>query len=132
VPERLFTVDEANAALVFVRPLVERLVEYRADLLAAQARLAELAAEVAGNGGGIDPGKRTAYARTAASAEERIRETAASLDELGVVVKDLDAGLVDFPAERDGRRVFLCWQLGEERVAYWHGLEDGFAGRNAL
>jgi hypothetical protein len=51
---------------------------------------------------------------------------------LGVVVKDLDAGLVDFPAERDGRAVFLCWQLGEDEVAFWHGVEEGFAGRKPL
>jgi hypothetical protein len=132
MPQRFFTVEQANAALVEVRPLVERLVEHRADLLAASARLAELAAGVAGNGGGIDPDRRAAFTRSAAAAEAGIRETLDALAEAGVVVKDLDTGLVDFPAEYDGRRVFLCWQLGEDEVGYWHGLDEGFAGRKPL
>ena len=51
---------------------------------------------------------------------------------MGVLVKDLDTGLVDFPATRDGEDILLCWQLGEDEVAYWHGLEDGYAGRQPL
>jgi hypothetical protein len=132
MPQRFFTAEQANAALAEVRPLVERLVEHRADLLAASARLAELAAGVAGNGGGIDPDRRAAFTRSAAAAEAGIRETLDALAEAGVVVKDLDTGLVDFPAEYDGRRVFLCWQLGEDEVGYWHGLDEGFAGRKPL
>ena len=49
-----------------------------------------------------------------------------------MLVKDLDRGLVDFPALRDGEEVLLCWQVGEGEVAYWHGLEEGFAGRKPL
>ena len=51
---------------------------------------------------------------------------------LGVLVKDVDAGLVDFPALREGEEVLLCWHLGEDEIGYWHGLEDGFAGRRPL
>jgi hypothetical protein len=54
------------------------------------------------------------------------------LQELGVLVKDLDRGLVDFPCVHRGRELLLCWQLGEDEVGYWHGLEDGFAGRRPL
>jgi hypothetical protein len=56
------------------------------------------------------------------------------IDELGLHLKDLDTGLVDFPAEHPetGETVLLCWQLGESEVAHWHGLEEGFAGRKAL
>jgi hypothetical protein len=54
------------------------------------------------------------------------------LQALGVQVKDLDRGLVDFPALRDGEEVLLCWQVGEEVVAYWHGVDEGFAGRKPL
>jgi hypothetical protein len=132
VPERTFTPDEANAALDEVRPLVERLVDARADLLAAQARQAEVAARVGGNGGGFEPRLAASLATALADAETALREALESLDELGVVVKDLDAGLVDFPSERDGELVLLCWQLGEERVAWWHTLEAGFAGRQPL
>jgi hypothetical protein len=55
-----------------------------------------------------------------------------ALSDLGVVVKDASSGLVDFPSERDGETVLLCWQLGEERVAFWHGTDDGFAGRQPI
>jgi hypothetical protein len=132
VPQRTFTPEEANAALVQVRPLVERLVEHRADLLAVQARQAEVAARVGGNGGGFEPKLGVALTEAASTAEDGLREAIEALDELGVVVKDLDAGLVDFPSERDGELVLLCWQLGEERVAWWHTLDGGFAGRQPL
>ena len=132
MPERTFTADEANAALPEVRPLVERLVEARADLLAAQARQAEVAARVGGNGGGFQPQLAASIAEALTAAETALREALESLDELGVVVKDLDAGLVDFPSDRDGELVLLCWQLGEERVAWWHTLDAGFASRQPL
>jgi hypothetical protein len=131
--QRMFTPDQANAALPRVRPLVERLVERRADLLAARARQAEVAAQVGGNGGGLDPAVPAALAAAASEAEDGLREAVEELHELGVQVKDLDAGLVDFPAERaNGEPVLLCWQLGEERVEWWHRPEDGFAGRRPL
>lgn len=130
--ERTFTADEANAALAEVRPLVEQMVEQRADLLAARARQAEVAARVSGNGGGMDPSVPAELAAASAAAEKSLRETVQALLELGVLVKDLDAGLVDFPSVREGREVLLCWQLGEERVAWWHGPDAGFAGRQPL
>ena len=126
---RTFTPEEANALLPRVRPLVVRLVECRADLLAVHARQAEVAALVGGNGGGLDPETPASLRQAAGDAERRLQEALSELTELGVVVKDLDAGLVDFPSIRDGTPVYLCWQLGEERVEFWHGLEDGFAGR---
>jgi hypothetical protein len=132
VPERTFTPEEANEALAVVRPLVERLVEHRADLLAVHARQVEVSVRVGGNGGGFDPELAASLAAAGSAAEDGLREALEALDELGVVVKDLDAGLVDFPSERDGEIVLLCWQLGEERVAWWHTLDAGFAGRRPL
>jgi hypothetical protein len=132
VPPRIFTPEQANALLVEVRPLVERLVEHRADLLVAQARRAELLANVGGNGGGLDPAVPGKIERAVAAAEEGLRTALDDLQALGVLVKDLDSGLVDFPAERDGEPVLLCWQLGEEHVGWWHRPEDGFVGRRPL
>jgi hypothetical protein len=131
VAERIFTREQANALLPKIRPLVEQLVERRADLLAVRARRAEVEAHIAGNGG-LRPEQQAALARAAHAAEEGLRQAVAALTSLGVVVKDVDAGLVDFPALRDGDRVFLCWQLGEDEVGYWHGLDEGFAGRKPL
>ena len=56
----------------------------------------------------------------------------AQIHEVGALVKDLDQGLVDFPARREGEDVLLCWRLGEDEVAFWHGLEEGFSGRRPL
>jgi hypothetical protein len=132
VPDRLFTPEEANASLAQVRPLVELLVERRATLLAAQARLAELLATVAGNGGGLDPSVARELVRAVQGAERELGAVIAELVEVGVIVRDPDSGLVDFPSLRDGEPVFLCWQLGEDEVTWWHGPDEGFAGRKPL
>jgi hypothetical protein len=132
VPDRLFTLEQANAALTRVRPLVELVVERRATLLAAQARLAELLAKVAGNGGGLDLSAAHELVAAVQEAEHELDAVVAELSEVGVVVRDPDSGLVDFPSVRDGEPVFLCWQLGEDDVSWWHGPEEGFAGRKPL
>jgi hypothetical protein len=132
VPDRLFTREEANAALIRVRPLVELVVERRATLLAAQARLAELLAKVAGNGGGLDPSAAQALVAAVQEAEHELDAVVSELSEAGVVIRDPDSGLIDFPSVRDGEPVFLCWQLGEDDVSWWHGPEEGFAGRKPL
>jgi hypothetical protein len=132
VPDRLFTPEQANTALAQVRPLVEQLVESRATLLAAQARLAELLATVAGNGGGLDPSAAEDRVAAVQEAERELGDVVAELTGAGVIVRDPDSGLIDFPAELDGEPVFLCWQLGEDAVAWWHGPEEGFAGRKPL
>ena len=129
---RYFTPDEASAQLERVRPLAERMVAHRKAMLAAQAREEELRARVAGNGGGIDPGEP---ARAEAAVEREAKAIAQLVDEihgLGAQVKDIDTGLLDFPSLRDGGEVLLCWRVGEEAIRYWHGLDDGFAGRRPL
>ncbi len=126
---RYFTPKEANEALEDVRPLTEELVEHRRVLLELQERQSSLIARIAGNGGDMEP-------RELQDVQEQLDEEVASIarcvariHEHGALVKDLDIGLVDFPAEREGEDVLLCWRLGEEQVGYWHGLEEGFSGR---
>jgi hypothetical protein len=129
---RHFTPEEANAALTEVRPLVERMVEHRRAHVEALERQEELEGRIRGNGGGIPPAQ---LAETAAEVERHARELARAVDDivkLGVEVKDLDDGLVDFPAERRGETVLLCWRLGEEEIGYWHTPQEGFAGRRPL
>ena len=129
---RLFTLDEARAVLADVRAVVERLVESRADQLAATARFVELRAAAAGNG---HAGERERAAEAVQAAEEaggRIEAALAELADIGVVVKSIDAGLVDFPSLRKGEEVYLCWQLGEDDIRFYHGLADGFAGRKPI
>ena len=129
---RIFTPEEANAALADVRPLVEQMVEAKGALDNAQEQSDEAARSISGNGGGIPPAELAALHE---QLEQRTTELAAIVDELhelGVQVKDLDSGLVDFPSFRDGQQVLLCWRLGEDEVAFWHGLDEGFAGRHPL
>ncbi len=130
--ERVFTTEEANAALAELRPLVERMVGAKRILDQAEERRDESARRIAGNGGGMPPRELAALH---AEVDRALTELGGALDRiraLGVVVKDLDSGLVDFPAVRDGDPVLLCWRLGEDEVAFWHGLEDGFAGRRPI
>ena len=129
---RHFTAEEANAALVEVRPLVERMVAHRRTHVEALARQEELEGRIRGNGGGIPP---ATLADVAAAVDREARELARTIDEIaehGVQVKDIDEGLIDFPAVRRGETVLLCWRLGEDEIRYWHRIEDGFAGRREL
>jgi hypothetical protein len=130
--ERIFTPDDANELLPVVRPLVERMVEGKRALDAAQAEADDVSTRISGNGGGLPPAR---LAEVNAELTRRAAELAGALEEiqdLGVVVKDLDTGLVDFPSVREGRDVLLCWRLGEDEVAFWHGYDDGFAGRQPI
>jgi hypothetical protein len=130
--ERLFTPDEANAALDELRPIAERMVERRRALVAAQRRQAELVARIASDGGDLTPGEVRTAADDVVQAADALVECVRQIDEAGVQVKDLDEGLLDFPAKRDDADILLCWKVGEPEVAFWHGVDEGFAGRKPL
>jgi hypothetical protein len=129
---RLFTPEEANDALTLIRPIAERMVGHAAALAAAQARQRELALQIGANGGDLSPGEVRDAAGDVQRELDAVAECVASLDTEGVQVKDVAEGLLDFPARHGGRDVLLCWRVGEPEVAYWHGLEEGFAGRKRL
>ena len=129
---RHFTPEEANAALREVRPLVEELVGHRREQERAQRARAELAAKIAGNGGAIDSRRVAQLDASLEQTRVAIAQCVNRIHGLGAIVKDPDTGLVDFPARRGAEEVLLCWQLGEPDVAYWHGLDAGFAGRQPL
>lgn len=129
---RHFTPDEANEALAEVAPLVEQMVVHRRAHIEALTRQEELEGRIRGNGGGIPP---ATLAAAAAEVESEARELARVIDEIaahGAQVKDIDEGLIDFPALSGGETVLLCWRLGEDEIRYWHSVEDGFAGRREL
>jgi hypothetical protein len=129
---RYFTPEEASAALAEVAPLVERMVAHRRAHVEALTRQEELEGRIRGNGGGIPP---ATLAAAAGEVESEARELARVIDEIvdrGAQVKDIDEGLIDFPAVSGGETVLLCWKLGEDEIRYWHTLEDGFAGRREL
>ena len=132
MPSRVFTAEEANAALAELRPLVEAMVDAKQRLDDAQERRDEVAQHIAGNGGGIPPAELATLDHELNEAAAALAAAMGDVQATGVLVKDLDTGLVDFPAKRDGEDILLCWQLGEDEVAFWHGLEDGYAGRQPL
>jgi hypothetical protein len=132
VSPRTFTPEEANRALAEVRPLAERMVEHHRALTSAHAKRAQALSSIAGNGGGMPPGELAELAQAVEQESAALSECVRRIQGLGAQVKDLDTGLVDFPARRGDEEVLLCWRLGEPEVAYWHGLEDGFAGRQPL
>ena len=130
--ERYFTPSEANELLAEVRPLVESLVEHRQGMRLAAERRARLTARIAGNGGDLDPQEPGELDEQFQRESQAVTQAAERLERLGVLVKDLDTGLVDFPALHKGEEVLLCWQVGEDEVAHWHGVDEGFAGRKPL
>jgi hypothetical protein len=132
VEERHFTVEEANEALEEVRPLTEELVAHRGALVELQDRQSALTTRIAGNGGNVEPHELEDVQERLDEEVAGIARCVARIHELGALVKDLDAGLVDFPATRDGEEILLCWRLGEHEIGFWHGLDEGFSGRKPL
>ena len=130
--ERHFTREEATALLEEVRPVAEALVAHRRALTVAAARRAMITARISGNGGDFDPQEPRELDEQLEREAEAVKRAVEQLQRLGVLVKDLDRGLVDFPTLRDGEEVLLCWQVGEGEIAHWHGVDEGFAGRKPL
>ena len=119
-----FTREEANAALPALRRLLQRLRDAK-DLL-TDAEDHEALSEAAPTNGGGEPGAQVGGAFL------QVRRLLASLESQGIVIRDIDRGLIDFPAVVDGQEAFLCWELGEESVDFWHGPEEGFSSRQPL
>lgn len=123
---KLFTVEEANNLLSDIRPKLEKIRDYYAKTQALRES-AKAAAKAAEFGGGMKSG--TNYVK----ALYEIGKLTTELNEIGVQLKDYTRGLIDFPCERNGQIILLCWQFGEgDEIEWWHEIETGFAGRKAL
>ena len=120
-PTPVYTRESANALLGEVR---ERLVRLRDAYAEMAGRGASAACRASSNGGG-DGG-------AAGEAREAAREELGWFEARGIVVRDIEQGLIDFPGRREGREIYLCWRLGEEAVDFWHTPEAGFPGRQPL
>lgn len=125
MPERYFTLHEANAALEAIRPLVEEAQGIRKAVLARSPELWPALERSAGNGGSR---------RLSRLAQEfkRLDEIVHAILDAGAEIKDLSVGLLDFPAWRTDHAVYLCWKLGENEIEFWHEIEAGFAGRQPI
>jgi hypothetical protein len=124
VHERHFTPAEANGLLPRLKEMLMQLRSSKDELTDAEAHEA-LSDAATGNGGG-EEGRQVGVAFL------EVRRLLGAIEESGIVLRDIDRGLVDFPAMIDGREVYLCWELGEDEVAYWHDLDSGYRGRTPL
>jgi hypothetical protein len=128
-----FTIDEANAALATVRPAAEKMADAFRRLRALRKQLAAVEGSARGNGSRKDAGLAASLTDAAEAVSHELAEAVATLEQLGVQIKDLELGLVDFPARHPEQgTVLLCWRVGEDEIAFWHGLEEGYAGRKPL
>ena len=123
---RVFTLSEARGLMPRLRKLLTRVLKEREALLDMRVEI-DLAREKADAGGGGSP-MGPAYLAHLIAFSEAIQE----IEYMGVHVKDLRTGLVDFPYDRDGRIVYLCWRPDEDEISWWHEMDAGFAGRQPL
>jgi len=121
--ERVFSAEEANALLPRLTELLSRL---RDTFNAAVEQASQTGRKVASSNGSASA------AMSAGDAEREYVAVLSEVEALGVIVRDADIGLVDFAAVREGEAIYLCWQLGEERIGFWHPRDTGFMGRQPL
>ncbi len=131
--EKYFDRNEAEDLLPLIRRCLKQARAFKRKAEALDGELARATARVMVLGGSIPPfgelvDKKAEREGWLAQLQEEINH----IHQTGCLVKDLDEGIVDFPALRKGEEVYLCWKLGEERILYWHGLEEGSAGRKPL
>jgi hypothetical protein len=134
-PSKTFTLSEANALLPKVVPIVQQLQQLHRSTMDTNRRLDEAVAKLAqGNGFPVQALKQEIDDLTKRQLQliEAFQSAHDQLEELGCVLKDINVGLVDFYGLREGELVCLCWKLGEDRIRFWHNLEDGFTGRKPL
>ena len=128
----MFTLEEANAAVAELRPVVAEMVEHARGLAAARHAQVQLVTRIAGNGGDMQPSDLRELAEKIQAEADAIAACAERIDAAGAQIKSLEEGLLDFPSVRDGEEILLCWKLGEDEIRYWHGVDEGFAGRKPL
>ncbi|MBZ5685087.1 MAG: DUF2203 domain-containing protein [Acidobacteriia bacterium] len=131
--DRTFTLDEAQSLLPVLESLLRTAINAKKVVDEADAEQQALQHRVFLNGGmflEIVPLARRKAER--AKAEQRAKDALAEIDSIGVQVKDLNIGLLDFPCEVEGQIILLCWKLGEKAITHWHGVQEGFAGRKPI
>ncbi|TAM80393.1 MAG: DUF2203 family protein [Acidobacteria bacterium] len=131
--EKYFSRHEAEQLLPMIEGFLKVAQEHKQAVDSAQVELTKAASRIMVLGGSY-PAYSDLVKRKAErdQASERIVETISRIQETGCLVKDIDQGLIDFPSIIEGQEALLCWKQGESRIEYWHGLEDGFAGRKRL
>lgn len=130
---RFFDIDAANEALTEIGPLLATLSDQRAELIRLRDRtLAAHASASAGSASESDAEESQRIRLRMQGIIDQMTAAVARIDALGITLRDIERGLIDFPALSGGRPVWLCWQLGEDDVAFWHELDTGFGSRRPL
>lgn len=127
---KVFSVEQANGTLPLVRKIAKDIVEGHRVLHSTRLRYQEIRdqaslSEEAGR-------EMRSLKEETERRQEKLESCVHELEMIGCQLKDYEVGLIDFPAERDGEPILLCWKLGEEKVTHWHSLEGGFSGRQPL
>lgn len=131
--EKYFTLREAQELLPVIGPHLEEAREQKRNVDRLDEELARASAEIMVLGGSIPP--RMKLAQTRLDRDQfagELKDSVSKIVETGCLIKDLEVGLVDFPALLRGEEIYLCWKLGEKRIEYWHGIDEGFAGRKPI
>jgi hypothetical protein len=131
--DRTFTLDEAQSLLPVLESLLRTAMKAKEVMEEVDAELQALHHRVFLNGGmflNVVPLARRKSER--AKAEQHAKDALAEIDSIGVQVKDLSIGLLDFPCEVEGQTILLCWKLGEKAITHWHGVQEGFASRKPI
>ena len=130
---KTFTIEEAQSLLPLLESLLKRAIEGKRAAQDVEKRIVELGRRIESSGGmRLDV---AAVVKERAEMEghlQRVRESISEIDSIGVQVKDMDTGLLDFPCKIDDQVVLLCWRMGEGAIEHWHTIEDGFNGRKPL
>jgi hypothetical protein len=122
---RYFTLEEANSALAVIRPLVAQIREIRQNILEKQPEAWQALEKAVGNGG-------SKAASEMQREFQRLETLVKEVQSTGAIVKDVNEGLIDFLALRDGMEIYLCWKYNEEQINFWHDIDAGFAGRQSI
>jgi hypothetical protein len=131
--DRTFTLEEAHSLLPVLESLLRTAIRAKKVMDEVDSEQQELAHRIFLNGGmflNVAPLARRKAERT--KAEQRAKDALAEIDSIGVQVKDIEIGLLDFPCEVESQIILLCWKLGEKSITHWHGTQEGFAGRKPI
>jgi hypothetical protein len=130
---RYFTLEEAEQKLPEVEQALREALVHRAEYQKASDQLEKDLERIRSAGGSrVNPGPLLALRSTRDTSAVALKAALERIEEAGAMVKDLDIGLIDFLAQYRGQDVCLCWKLGEDRIEFWHGLEEGFRGRKPI
>src|SRR5208282_400456 len=131
--DHTFTLDEAQSLLPILESLLRAAIDGKKLIETVDGEFQELAHSVFLSGGSLVNVVKVARRKAEREkAIQRVKDAIAEIDAIGVQVKDLDIGLLDFPCEVEGEIILLCWKLGEKGITHWHGISEGFAGRKPI